>query len=153
MIYGWPCCAELRTLPVISYAKQINSSLIIHGQREFDNGGLPTDTDVEGVNLHGLIYDWTSSDIYNYIAKHGIQLPEQYSFNLDSESDQYLEGVNLSLECWSCTANLSNERVNYMRDKYPELLEQLKPNIAAVYDSVFDDINKTWPAIENALSD
>ncbi len=146
------CCSELRTLPAIDYAKNINSTLIIHGQRELDNGGWPTDADVNGVNLHGLIYRWTSSQIYNYIKKYQIKLPEQYDYIQANSQNQNPEGMNLSLECWNCTANISNERINYMRERYPELLEQLKPNIAAVYDSVFDDINKTWSAIENALS-
>lgn len=152
VITDWrPCCTDLRTLPMIDYANEIDSTLIIHGQRDLDNGGLPTDTDVKGVKLHGLIYNWTTSDIYNYIEENKIQLPEQYTYIGKSDTYKYQEGMNLSLECWNCTANISNEKINYMRDRYPELLEEFKINIAAVYDSVFDDINKTWPAIENAL--
>lgn len=147
------CCSDLRTLPAIDYAKSIGSEVIIHGQRDLDNGGLPNGVDVSGVNMLGLIYNWSSAHVFNYIDKYGIELPEQYYFIEDHESNINRESMNLSLECWNCTANISNERVNYMRARYPELLDELKPNIAAVYSSVFDDINKTWPAIENAFSD
>ena len=82
----------------------------------------------------------------SYLKRYGIQSPEQYYAGSSGINDQ-LD----SWECWNCTAGLTSANINYMRARYPDLLDQFKPMVRTVYGSVLDEMIKNWPAIMNAL--
>jgi 3'-phosphoadenosine 5'-phosphosulfate sulfotransferase (PAPS reductase)/FAD synthetase len=147
VINDWiTCCSTLISKPVIDYAKETGATLIIHGQRSSDMGGWSRAGNAEGVELMGLIYDWTTNEVISYIERNGIQLPEQYS-----HAAKGVDGPLDSLECWNCTAGLTSAKINYMRARYPNLLEQLKPMVRDVYGSILDEIDKNWPGVMNAV--
>lgn len=146
VINDWiTCCRDLRSAPAMSYANSIGSTLIIHGQRGEDNGGFHEYGHDGNIDIYGLVFNWSNEDIYQYINTHKLKLPEQYSYSPESK------GESLSFECWNCPANISMTKVNYMRDKYPELLAEFKPIIKAVYGSVSDELERCIPAINNLL--
>ena len=153
LINDWvTCCANLRGLPLKQYAQKIGSTLSIHGQRNSDIGGFPQYYLEDGVSHWGIIYDWTDADIFYYIKLHNLELPDQYNYAA-SHSDKYRnEDKSLSYDCWNCSASVSSIKVDYLRDKYPHLLEEYKPIVKAVYGAVNDELNRCMPPIHNLLS-
>lgn len=150
VINDWiTCCVVVRSKPSFDHAKEASNTVILHGQREEDGGGYPHNEIRDGVELFGPIYDWTSTQVMAYIEQHGLELPEQYHYAGVKLAD--LKEEISSLECWNCTANLSVPRINYMRERYPELLEQLRPRIKAVYGAVLNEMERFWPAVINAM--
>ena len=130
LVQPWTaCCAKVRFGPILEYLAQSGATAFIHGQRKSDKGGWliqpGPDAKIEDVPL---IRDWSDQDVFDYLAHHKVELPEQYAC-----------GVKDSLECWSCTAltdepALERKRLYaYMAVRYPGLLLERRARVAAVF--------------------
>jgi 3'-phosphoadenosine 5'-phosphosulfate sulfotransferase (PAPS reductase)/FAD synthetase len=140
LINDWiTCCYQLRTQPILGYIQQTAATLLIHGQRHEDRAFFNPGNELKGVDVLAPLKDWTEARVMDYIERNKLELPEQYPAVMDS------------LECWNCTASLSVERFEYMRQRHPELLERVKPAIGAVYSAVADEMGNYAMAIRTAL--
>jgi phosphoadenosine phosphosulfate reductase len=126
------CCADLRGRPLESYVRRTGPTLVIHGQRWADNT-MPSAMPVAEVlvPLHG----WSDKDVHAYIEANGIELPPQYAHGADS------------LECWNCTAEDSPRQFRFMAAAYPNLLDQLRPMLAAVYGATAKELQAAEPGL------
>jgi 3'-phosphoadenosine 5'-phosphosulfate sulfotransferase (PAPS reductase)/FAD synthetase len=123
------CCAALRSLPLIEHARSRGATLYVHGQRAEDGCTLSTAPD--GLEALDPLRTWTEPQVYEYLERHGIELPPQYGL-----------GYRDSGECWNCTAELGVDRLQYLAAVYPDLWRQLKPVLWAVYGAVTTEWNK-----------
>lgn len=133
------CCARLRCEPALRWMGFKGIRALIHGQREQDGNALLS-FHGHGVEIAPL-WDWSTPDVYQYIERHGIELPEQYS-----------AGYSDSGECWNCTADIDADRFRWMRKRYPELLLDLVQRIAKVYGEVDTVRASLKPAFDEALA-
>lgn len=140
MVQPWTaCCANLRFNPLLEYLRRSGASLFLHGQRRSDGGGFCADSQPgAAVEICKLLWGWSDDDVFGYITKQGIELPEQYA-----------HGVIDSLECWSCTARAGDSaagvraRLTYMAKNYPDLFEKMKLRMGKVYlatEAAFKDV-------------
>ena len=145
MLQPWTsCCAKLRFTPLLEYLGQSDATLFLHGQRRSDGGGFCADSRPgAAVEICKLIWEWSSADVFRYIADQGIELPEQYSADPPARR---------SLECWSCTALLDEtDRLNYTRAHHPDLWKKLRPRLLAVYQATREAANGTARVLGGVL--
>ena len=133
------CCVKLRFQPLLEYLERSSATLFLHGQRRSDGGGFIIDSGPGAkVEICKLVWQWSDEEIFNYIGKHGIELPEQYA-----------HGVSASMECWNCTARSDDPaakmaaKFRYMAWRYPDLFAELKLRMGKVYlatKATFDEV-------------
>lgn len=131
------CCFDLRVRPALEYARAQGINLLVHGQRHED--GVSGCFGAQGAETFAPIWDWSAEQVDAYIARHNLRLPEQYA-----------AGYRDSGECWSCTATLDPARFRWMWKRYPELMAQLKPTLAAVCGCVVDEWERAREAFDAA---
>ena len=123
------CCRAVRAVPVETFLQELQiPAVLFHGQRGDDRSdatatrrtrpfGWPFTAfrGCEGVEVQAPLAEWSTSDVMAYVDERRIKLPEQYPVSPNS------------LECWSCTAEHTRDRVEYMRRRYPEYLKKVVP--------------------------
>ena len=99
---------------MIAYVEQSGVGLILHGIRGDEHGGRFEDFEQRGLRIACPLRGWTERDVFEYIDRHGIALPEQY-----------YAGYAHSLECRCCTGmvDLDNTRWRYLEKHHPEDFE------------------------------
>jgi 3'-phosphoadenosine 5'-phosphosulfate sulfotransferase (PAPS reductase)/FAD synthetase len=130
------CCVTVRCQPLIDHARAHGIPLLIHGQRHQDNV-TPFSNMPGGLEEIGPLWDWTEAEVYAYIEANGIELPHQYA-----------NGNRGSFECWACTALIDPDRVRYLSKHYPELWAMLRPNVLAVAEAIYHEVERLDQVIE-----
>jgi len=141
------CCNAMRWNPMQTAIMKSGVTTVIRGYKDSDKyktQGSRVLLD-NGIKYVAPLYDWTDKDVFGYLGKEGLELPEQYGT------------TNNSMDCWMCTAFLGNEGVEgdfkYIRENYPELwpelvsragriksaVEKEKAKIDAVFDIVVNN--------------
>lgn len=128
------CCTVNIWQPLMAAIAEIGAGEVIRGSKAADDKvGVPDGyTDDNGVRYTSPLWDWTDDDVFAYIEKAGIELPEQYASGTDS------------LDCWCCTAYMGPHgaaRMAYMEKAYPELYRQAKPRVDRVKSTVKEAVN------------
>ncbi len=87
------------------------------GIRGDEHGGRFKDFEQRGLRVAYPLRGWTEGDVFEYIDRHAIALPEQYG-----------AGYANSLECWCCTAMVDpgNTRWKYLEKHYPASFEVVR---------------------------
>jgi len=147
------CCNAMRWNPMQTAIIKSGITTVIRGYKDSDKyktQGSRVLLD-NGIKYVAPLYDWTDKDVFEYLEKEGLELPEQYGT------------TDNSLDCWLCTAFSDNKGsemdFKYIRDSYPELwpelvsragriksaVEKEKAKIDAVFDIV---VNNSEPVLE-----
>jgi len=135
------CCSELRNKPADDYVKENAVSLIIHGQRHQENflaASLAPDT-------LAPLWNWTTDDVMAYINARRLRLPMQYPEILGDGSP-----TGGSMDCSFCTASVTPTRIQWVREHYPDIYQQLRPMLAAVYGAVAFELDQLRPGLAEA---
>lgn len=123
------CCYANIHLPLQRFIIENNVTDVIRGSKECDKQvGVSDGHTEDGVTYHSPLWNWSDKDVFEYIAKHNIAIPDNYK-NPDSDS----------LDCWNCTAYMGKTgaaRVKYVKENLPEHYEELSGNIALVKTTI-----------------
>lgn len=118
------CCIQNLMLPMHERMIADGITLVIRGQRQEERHKSPFMSGFvsDGIEYYFPIEDWTGDEVIAYLKSIN-ELPEYYNH------------VDSSLDCWSCTAYLSENlrKRTYMRHKYPEkylIVSQMLTDIA-----------------------
>jgi len=128
------CCYANIHLPLQRFITEHNVTDVIRGSKECDKQVGVADGYIEdGVTYHSPLWNWSDKDVFEYIKKHNITIPDNYK-NPDSDS----------LDCWNCTAYMGKTgaaRIKYVKENLPEHYNELAGNIAIVKSTVQNAID------------
>ena len=116
------CCFENVAMPLMDAAKTRGITHLIRGQRlDEDHKSTAVDGSViNGITFVQPIETWTAEQVFAFILKHRAALPDHYAIK------------HTSLDCYDCTAYLSNsaDRVAWTKLKYPAFYAKYAANMA-----------------------
>lgn len=96
---AFDCCSANMWAPLSNAMTLLGIKTIIRGQRRaetYTNSVVTHGSVVNGVTYVLPIEDWTDAQVFEYLTKHAIQIPDYYK----------TEGT--SHDCWNCTAYLKS---------------------------------------------
>ena len=121
------CCLHNMWAPLQQFTMMLKPDAIIRGQRlsEKYKSTLRDGDVMGGVRYEFPIQEWSEQDVFNFLNRSGIEIPDYYRF------------TQTSLDCWTCTAYLDAKQgqLQYMKqfhpDKHAVVMERLH-RIAAI---------------------
>lgn len=121
------CCHDNISRPLMDAAKRLGVTQLIRGQRKDEAHKSPAvDGSVhEGIEFLHPIEDWTEAQVFAFLAAH-MEIPKHYAIK------------HSSLDCFDCTAYRkdSEDRVEWMRVKYPALYDKYAVRAAALAQAI-----------------
>jgi len=124
------CCSAMRWNPMLLATIKSGITVVVRGFKasdQYKTQGSRVLLD-NGIKYVAPLYDWTDKDVFEYLEKQGLELPEQYGT------------TDNSLDCWLCTAFCGNEGAEkdfqYIRDSYPELWPELVSRAGRIKSAV-----------------
>lgn len=122
------CCIENIARPLMDAVKAHGVTQLIRGQRNSESHKSPSKNGavVEGVKFIHPIEDWTDEQVFAFLKAVRPELPAHFFIK------------HSSLDCYDCTAYLehSQDRIEWMQKKYPELHNRYKSRMAALQSAV-----------------
>jgi phosphoadenosine phosphosulfate reductase len=127
------CCSANISRPLMEAAKEYGITRLIRGQRDSESHKSPSrhGSVVEGITFLHPIENWSDEQVYSLILAHRGELPEHFKIK------------HSSLDCYDCTAYVkhSHDRVNWMKEKHPELYKQYDVRMTALKSTIKPLIN------------
>lgn len=110
------CCFQSLMLPLHKAMEEDGVTLLIRGQKNSDKRKAPVQSgDRAGsATLWFPISDWTDEQVFEFLVKEGVPVPEYYS-QLKSSPD-----------CLTCSAYLDEERGAFLRTRHPEAWDTVR---------------------------
>ncbi len=124
------CCRAMLWNPMAKFIRDSGATLVLRAAKAADaHRGVPPGHVEDGVTYDSPVWNWTDEDVFTYLEREGVELPEHYKYHpIDS------------LDCWCCTAysgdGVMASRMKYTREKYPELWPDLAYRQAVVRRTV-----------------
>lgn len=145
LISGIECCNVTLWQPLNQAIKESGTTLVLRGSKGTDEHvSVPTGTVHEGVEYVNPLWDWSDSQVFQYLDSMAVPLPLQYQ-----------HGCNTSLDCATCTAWLNTEaelqRVEFTRQHYPETFAELQRRMTRVVAEIERRSEELVPAIASIL--
>jgi phosphoadenosine phosphosulfate reductase len=121
------CCATNIWLPLHEATKKLGVKKVIKGQRLEDGRKSTTrhGSIIDGIELVMPIENWTTEQVFRYLAQVGAELPPGYA-----------DGEKTGRDCWDCTAylddnkkriaNLPSDRQAIIRDRLAQIEAAIK---------------------------
>lgn len=138
------CCAARLWEPAQDYIRSSKHTLVLRGSKACDERvGVPNGHVVGGVEYRSPLWDWSHADVLAYLEREGIELPRHYR-----------DGVEDSLDCWSCTGHLPYHgaaKLAWMKAHTPDLFARMVPRLAIVQQAVTGAALATGAIIADAL--
>lgn len=132
------CCGAMLWDPLFKYIKEHGVDHVLRGSKKSDRRvGVGPKVEVDGITYESPLWDWSDEDVFTYLKDQGVSLPEHY------------EKINDSLDCWICTAHLAHhgdEKIKYIREKYPDLWPVVSERMAKVKTVLSDEMARINPA-------
>ena len=129
------CCYENITGPLLKKTLEMGATTIIKGQRldESHRSTAKSGDVINGITFIHPIESWSKEDVLDYL-KTQMEIPEHYSLE------------HSSMDCYDCTAYVSHskDRVEFMRDRHPELHKDYMVKMTAlrsVISRVFNEVD------------
>ena len=135
------CCFTVRQTPINDYLRRQGACCYINGQRADDAGGatlaglrsnLPP-----SVEIVLPLADWSAADVFAYIERHGLELPQQYA-----------EAYPDSIECVVCPAQVWTGRMDYLARRYPEVLPTIRACVRDVANVTMNTVGNMLATVE-----
>lgn len=124
----YACCAHALWFPMMRAMNEMGATEIIRGQKKADSikGPIRDGAVIDGVTYRFPLEDWTDADVYAYLKEVHAKLPPNYT------------EMHTSLDCWNCTAYLSEnrEKLGYMKRIHPEKFEIVNQRIRALRTAI-----------------
>ena len=146
------CINERIWLPAYVFSQMYQPDLFISGERKEDRP-FATKEDwairTSGVkNSIRPIFDWTDSDVWEYIDAHEIDLPKTYQGRQEDRRD-----------CFACLGhNLTIDRIKYLKEEYPDLFNKMftEEGLAEIVPVMIRNLKRStsvWEGIAELLED
>lgn len=140
----WTCCAHAKWLPMDAHMRALGATTIIRGTKKYD-ANLYSNLAVHGAVHDGMRYEcplweWTDERVFAFIREHDIELPRNY------------EAMAKGLDCWNCTAYLSEDtgRLAYMRRYYPREFQHVRAVLEELDEAVTHEARHLRRALDEA---
>jgi phosphoadenosine phosphosulfate reductase len=119
----YDCCFRSVMLPMYQRMKADGVTAIIRGVRKDDFKKAPTEHGdvVDGFEFHYPIWDWSESDVMEFLEDSGVE-PAPF----------YKHGLRETLECVGCTAWWDNDRSRYMQRFHPKAYLRYADNLRRI---------------------
>lgn len=120
------CCWLNVWKPVYDAIIESGIKNVIRGAKNSDTkrGVGPVYTNGNGITFYNPIWDWTDRDVFTYLENIGAPLADHY------------KEINVSFDCWLCTAYLNDPgadgRIKYVKEHYPDLWPILQERLMTV---------------------
>jgi 3'-phosphoadenosine 5'-phosphosulfate sulfotransferase (PAPS reductase)/FAD synthetase len=125
------CCFNSLMLPMHEATLAMGATLIIRGQKTADHHKNPVKSGdvVDGVEYWFPVENWTDAQVLDYVRDSGL-LPAHY------------DHANTSLDCWSCTAYLSENKwkLPYLKKHHPEKAEEVERRLNIIRQEIKADM-------------
>jgi phosphoadenosine phosphosulfate reductase len=126
------CCIANIMAPLHEATMGLSPTVVVRGQKDCDSHKGPYrngDKLAEGTEFWYPIQDWTDEQVCEFLKEKG-ELPSNYSY------------FNSSLDCWGCTAYLSDNlgKREYMRQFHPELHGKVTDSLTRIIHLVKEDL-------------
>lgn len=137
LVDRYTCCFKSLMEPMHERMKADGITLIIRGQKNDDERKptLRSGHIADSVEFLYPIEDWTTDEVFAYLAKHRVPLPRFYEGGMPGGPD-----------CMLCTAWLEHKMPQYVRKyhptKYPALMDRLN-RIAVVVQQSYETLQAT----------
>jgi 3'-phosphoadenosine 5'-phosphosulfate sulfotransferase (PAPS reductase)/FAD synthetase len=124
------CCTEMIFKPMQAQLRRDGHDIVMRGTKKSDTRiGVPNGYTEAGIRYEFPIWDWSDEDVFHFLREEGCLIPEHY-----------LKASNIdSLDCWLCTGHMAyhgKEKLQYMKEAYPDLHAILKQRLALVGNAV-----------------
>lgn len=121
------CCYQNIAAPLLAKAQELRATHLYYGQRNDEGHRSPArDGDVVGgIVRRQPLEGWTAAEVLAYLATK-MEVPAHYAIS------------HSSLDCWDCTAfrRESADRIEWMREKHPDLHARYAPRAAALQQAL-----------------
>lgn len=137
----WQCCSFNYFLPLQAAIQEHGFKIVLRGSKKYDERvGVPNGYVENGVEYRSPLWNWTHQDVMDYLTREKVELPIHY------------KTVHDSMDCWVCTAYLGpqyhgKQRLEFIRDNYPELWPDLLRRIRHVRSALTDEFLDLRPAL------
>lgn len=126
------CCESNVMLPMHAATLLMHPQYIVRGQRnaEILKSIVRNEQVIDGITYLFPIQDWSDGEVNQYLADHGIELPEWY-----------INGTK-GFDCWWCTGFVKESRAlhEYLRVHHPKKYQVLQRRFAAIEQSIKDEL-------------
>jgi 3'-phosphoadenosine 5'-phosphosulfate sulfotransferase (PAPS reductase)/FAD synthetase len=130
----YDCCWRSMMAPMYEQMVGDGVTCIIRGKRheEDDNTGLMSGhVDPNGIELQFPIYEWTGSQVREYLKEQDVELPRFYA-----------HGGNHSLDCMHCTAYWEEGHGPYLKVEHPVHFEEWSRRMKLITGAVNEALTK-----------
>lgn len=142
------CCGAMIWAPMQQYIRDSGAKLVLRGAKSCDeHRGVSPGYVEDGVAYESPIWDWSDEDVFGYLEREGVDLPEQYDAKW---------GPIDSLDCWCCTAHAGEgfvaSRLKFTRERYPEFWPELADRHQRVREAVTAEMQRISEDIDNGFA-
>lgn len=131
------CCSAMLLMPLQAATVRLEATLVLRGVKNCDTRkGVPHGFVENGIQYDAPLWDWSNSEVMDYLAEVGAELPAHY-----------YDGIQDSLDCLTCTAHLDHhgkERIDYVKKHYPQHWPDLSDNLGKVRTEVTRQYARIW---------
>ena len=141
LISPWSvCCTANLTQPMAAWMEaHPDVTGLLVGQRHVDYGRFDP-TQMQGrlpLEVVAPLWAWTDDEIWAYVDRYSIELPEQYAL-----------GWRDSAQCAACPVWLKPEQIAYQRRRYPQLAQFVEQTAKQVYELAIEAARHELDAFE-----
>lgn len=133
------CCFENITGPLVQKTRELGATTVIKGQRadEPHRSTARSGETHDGLTFLHPIEDWTAGMVLAFLKCEMGELPQHYQLE------------HSSLDCYDCTAFSahSQDRIQWMRQKHPDLFEEFARNHFALTHALETPLKALYGAI------
>jgi len=126
----YSCCLRSLMLPMHERMKADGITLVIRGQKNSDKLQSPINSGYveDGIEYLFPLEGWDDSDVFNYLADEGVEVPRFY------------EIMTASPDCMTCSAYWEDDRAAYLKKYHPEAYQEYQSRLNAISDATQDAI-------------
>ena len=124
------CCYRSLMLPMHERMKADGVTCIIRGKRAEEKDRSPTRTGsvIDGIETVYPLWDWSESDVLDFLENSGIPLPESYRY------------ASHSLDCMDCSSWWGEGLSRFLEAKYPDQHKEYVRRIVLIKKAVAEQL-------------
>ena len=135
------CCNVTLWQPLDQAIKESGTTLVLRGSKGTDEHiSIRNGSVVNGIEYVNPLWDWTDTQVYQYLDSMAVPLPHQYQV-----------GVNTSLDCATCCGWLNTpaevQRLEYTKRYHPEAFAVMQQKMRLVLGETQRRSAELLPAI------
>jgi 3'-phosphoadenosine 5'-phosphosulfate sulfotransferase (PAPS reductase)/FAD synthetase len=128
----YECCWHSLMEPLQERMAQDGITLIVRGQKNADcmKGPLRSGDIEDGFEVYYPLQQWTDQQVYAYLRKLGVQLPQSYDV------------LNVSPDCIDCTAWWGEQRSAWLRAQHPDEFREYQVHLKYIRHAIGEHLRE-----------